>query len=181
MGSRAPRTRSRTGCLTCRRRKVKCDEKSYPRCSNCEHRALECVWSPSKRAIYETLRDVKYVGGREGDDESGKRLLGDAERIIAKHRRDESTVAAGRRECGLGSEKTAFSNGLPLEGRTAKALPSSEEHTPKAPGIFQKFAVVTHPPSQPKLGAIWADETKSSILTRIALQEECVEDEVQGA
>lgn len=37
------RTRSRTGCLTCRRRKKKCDE-TRPQCSSCSTRGLECEW-----------------------------------------------------------------------------------------------------------------------------------------
>ncbi|KAF6829729.1 C6 finger domain protein [Colletotrichum musicola] len=45
--SRPPRrsVRSREGCLTCKRRKVKCDE-SRPRCSHCERLNLECKWRP---------------------------------------------------------------------------------------------------------------------------------------
>ncbi|KAF3761864.1 hypothetical protein M406DRAFT_12881, partial [Cryphonectria parasitica EP155] len=35
--------RSRLGCLTCKRRKVKCDEQR-PRCSHCERLNLECKW-----------------------------------------------------------------------------------------------------------------------------------------
>ncbi|KAL1870789.1 hypothetical protein VTK73DRAFT_2513 [Phialemonium thermophilum] len=37
--------RSREGCLTCKRRKVKCDEQR-PRCSHCERLNLECKWRP---------------------------------------------------------------------------------------------------------------------------------------
>ncbi|POS79808.1 hypothetical protein DHEL01_v201813 [Diaporthe helianthi] len=38
--------RSRYGCLTCKRRKVKCDE-LRPRCSHCERLNLECKWPQS--------------------------------------------------------------------------------------------------------------------------------------
>ncbi|KAK1960003.1 hypothetical protein LY78DRAFT_619176 [Colletotrichum sublineola] len=41
--------RSREGCLTCKRRKVKCDE-SRPRCSHCERLNLECKWRPQSSA-----------------------------------------------------------------------------------------------------------------------------------
>ncbi|EPE04633.1 zinc c6 finger domain protein [Ophiostoma piceae UAMH 11346] len=37
--------RSREGCLTCKRRKVKCDEQRA-RCSHCERLNLECKWRP---------------------------------------------------------------------------------------------------------------------------------------
>ncbi|KAE8313960.1 fungal-specific transcription factor domain-containing protein [Aspergillus transmontanensis] len=36
-------TRSRTGCLTCRRRKKKCDER-HPVCSGCDRNRLPCEW-----------------------------------------------------------------------------------------------------------------------------------------
>ncbi|KNG91367.1 Zn(II)2Cys6 transcription factor [Aspergillus nomiae NRRL 13137] len=36
-------TRSRTGCLTCRRRKKKCDER-HPICSGCNRNQLPCEW-----------------------------------------------------------------------------------------------------------------------------------------
>lgn len=36
--------RSRDGCLTCRRRKKKCDESLSPQCHNCEANGLQCTW-----------------------------------------------------------------------------------------------------------------------------------------
>ncbi|KAH8894570.1 hypothetical protein GQ53DRAFT_643366 [Thozetella sp. PMI_491] len=44
LGSRS--ARSRQGCLTCKRRKVKCDEQR-PRCSHCERLNMECKWRPA--------------------------------------------------------------------------------------------------------------------------------------
>ncbi|KAH6692315.1 fungal-specific transcription factor domain-containing protein [Plectosphaerella plurivora] len=41
--------RSREGCSTCKRRKVKCDEQR-PRCSHCERLNLECKWRPQSSA-----------------------------------------------------------------------------------------------------------------------------------
>jgi hypothetical protein len=41
MFRREPHTRSRTGCLTCRRRRKKCDERK-PTCRNCERNNLHC-------------------------------------------------------------------------------------------------------------------------------------------
>lgn len=38
--------RCRTGCLTCRRRKKKCDE-SQPSCAGCRRNNLECEWESS--------------------------------------------------------------------------------------------------------------------------------------
>ncbi|EJD02766.1 uncharacterized protein FOMMEDRAFT_156100 [Fomitiporia mediterranea MF3/22] len=36
-------TRSKTGCLTCRAKKIKCDE-GKPNCHRCEHAHRECTW-----------------------------------------------------------------------------------------------------------------------------------------
>ncbi|KAK0473565.1 hypothetical protein IW261DRAFT_1503509 [Armillaria novae-zelandiae] len=36
--------KTRSGCKTCKRRKVKCDEE-VPICKNCTRRGVECVWS----------------------------------------------------------------------------------------------------------------------------------------
>jgi hypothetical protein len=38
--------RSRNGCLTCKRRKVRCNEER-PRCYHCDRLSLECVWKGS--------------------------------------------------------------------------------------------------------------------------------------
>lgn len=41
------KTRCKTGCLTCRRRRKKCDESSYPLCKNCQTNLLKCTWPES--------------------------------------------------------------------------------------------------------------------------------------
>ncbi|KAL2822689.1 nucleophile aminohydrolase [Aspergillus cavernicola] len=46
MPSRRSHTKSRRGCLHCKRRHVKCDE-GIPRCSLCKKRGLECGYPPS--------------------------------------------------------------------------------------------------------------------------------------
>lgn len=38
------KSRCKTGCLTCRRRRKKCDESSYPSCKNCLSNGLSCTW-----------------------------------------------------------------------------------------------------------------------------------------
>ncbi|KAF9884580.1 hypothetical protein FE257_001464 [Aspergillus nanangensis] len=40
---------SKTGCLTCRRRKKKCDER-HPTCTACHRNALDCVWPTAETA-----------------------------------------------------------------------------------------------------------------------------------
>lgn len=47
--------RSKLGCLTCRSRRKKCDERPGT-CRNCEKRKIECSWPPLKeaeQAVYE--------------------------------------------------------------------------------------------------------------------------------
>lgn len=41
--TRLPKTRTKTGCFTCRKRKKKCDEKG-PVCLGCSRNFLKCVW-----------------------------------------------------------------------------------------------------------------------------------------
>ncbi|QEO20561.1 hypothetical_protein [Candidozyma auris] len=49
------RARSTLGCLCCRRRKKKCDEK-YPTCSGCEKRDLKCEWPEKpKNGVKKTI------------------------------------------------------------------------------------------------------------------------------
>ncbi|PMD32050.1 hypothetical protein L207DRAFT_518918, partial [Hyaloscypha variabilis F] len=49
--ARAPR--SKAGCLTCRRRKVRCNEQK-PRCSHCERLNLQCSWRTSTNIQQQT-------------------------------------------------------------------------------------------------------------------------------
>ncbi|TVY68926.1 Transcriptional regulatory protein pro1 [Lachnellula suecica] len=50
MGIKAPVPRTRTGCLTCRKRKVKCDE-GKPICGRCQRLQRECTWSDELQVI----------------------------------------------------------------------------------------------------------------------------------
>ncbi|CAG7919425.1 unnamed protein product [Penicillium olsonii] len=49
--------RRRTGCLTCRARKVRCDE-AKPHCSNCDRLRLECVYKGPDEASTWTSREA---------------------------------------------------------------------------------------------------------------------------
>ncbi|KAF2178035.1 hypothetical protein K469DRAFT_719204 [Zopfia rhizophila CBS 207.26] len=44
MGIKPPAHRTKTGCLTCRKRKVKCDEEK-PDCFRCRRLLMKCIWS----------------------------------------------------------------------------------------------------------------------------------------
>ncbi|KAK0450492.1 uncharacterized protein EV420DRAFT_737289 [Desarmillaria tabescens] len=44
MAPMRPHQKTRTGCKTCKQRKVKCDE-TLPICNNCTKRGVDCVWN----------------------------------------------------------------------------------------------------------------------------------------
>lgn len=62
MSVRIPKTRSRTGCFTCRKRKKKCDELLYPVCQNCQEKNLACQWPLKKHEFHKKMEEVKYIG-----------------------------------------------------------------------------------------------------------------------
>lgn len=56
---RKPRVRSRNGCFTCRRRKKKCDESSYPSCKNCTSNKLQCSWPDHVVSVHQKEQGEK--------------------------------------------------------------------------------------------------------------------------
>lgn len=48
MATRRPHRKSRNGCLTCKKRRVKCDELGSP-CGPCRARAIHCEYAGTKR------------------------------------------------------------------------------------------------------------------------------------
>ncbi|KAG4416680.1 hypothetical protein IFR04_010198 [Cadophora malorum] len=63
-GSPTPRRppRSKSGCLTCRRRKVRCNE-HRPRCSHCERLNLECLWRPIQQSSRQGTSNLRQSHG----------------------------------------------------------------------------------------------------------------------
>ncbi|KAK5994149.1 Meiotic driver SPOK3 [Cladobotryum mycophilum] len=57
-----PNTRSRYGCLSCKRRKVKCNEQR-PLCSNCIRLHLECQWDLSPLPGQQISSDGEFSSG----------------------------------------------------------------------------------------------------------------------
>uniref|UniRef100_A0A0W0FK72 Zn(2)-C6 fungal-type domain-containing protein n=1 Tax=Moniliophthora roreri TaxID=221103 RepID=A0A0W0FK72_MONRR len=49
--------KSRSGCLTCRKRRIKCDE-AKPICRNCHRKNLECVQRPEKKSNQEQQQET---------------------------------------------------------------------------------------------------------------------------
>lgn len=56
------RARSNTGCLTCRKRKKKCDE-VHPKCTNCNTRDEPCEWPVKKGKLAKPQNDKSAVSG----------------------------------------------------------------------------------------------------------------------
>lgn len=61
--------RSRTGCLTCRQRKLKCDEKK-PHCGQCTKASRECI--PSSGIVFRHQHNASMNGDDSGDENSLK-------------------------------------------------------------------------------------------------------------
>ncbi|QPG73082.1 hypothetical protein FOA43_000387 [Brettanomyces nanus] len=68
-----PKTRTKTGCFTCRKRKKKCDE-CYPVCSGCARNFICCIWPENKgdslprdfRITSSTASDLQAESGGPG-------------------------------------------------------------------------------------------------------------------
>ncbi|KAJ5766181.1 uncharacterized protein N7511_003797 [Penicillium nucicola] len=78
----AAKQRVRTGCLTCRRRRRKCDEQK-PRCANCEVKGFSCKYGG----------DLAFVSSRAGPHGSG---IGQGYSSITFV--DDSPLAAGQKD-----------------------------------------------------------------------------------
>ncbi|KAH8427035.1 Zn(II)2Cys6 transcription factor domain-containing protein [Aspergillus melleus] len=63
MALRRPHQKSRHGCRTCKRRRVKCDE-ARPICSNCEHRKETCDYDTDSSLIWASNRKLRRRGQR---------------------------------------------------------------------------------------------------------------------
>lgn len=90
--------RSKNGCMTCRRRKVRCDEQR-PRCSHCERLNLQCKWRPAYDSTGSTSTQWRFIGvgastgangSGEGDGSAGS---GTTLQVATP---DESSVSQGQ-------------------------------------------------------------------------------------
>lgn len=51
------KSRSRLGCMTCRRKKKKCDESLFPICQNCEYSGSLCEWPQTIQNKHSTTKE----------------------------------------------------------------------------------------------------------------------------
>lgn len=56
--------KSRNGCATCKKRRVKCDER-HPICSKCEHMKIECVYLPVEKKIRRKKKEILEERARQ--------------------------------------------------------------------------------------------------------------------
>lgn len=143
---------------------MKCDESDYPKCANCQHKELLCSWPPSKKAIYETLREIKYVG----DDVVGGKVNKHTHREKKPHKSMSPPISRVQpvRTFSYHEPTPAFPDyKVELLPHMSYSLPNSRLSLPLAASV----------------SAIWADKSsKNSMLNKIALQEECVEEQASG-
>ncbi|ESK97049.1 c6 zinc finger domain protein [Moniliophthora roreri MCA 2997] len=63
-----PHSKSRGGCLQCKKRKVKCDE-VQPQCGNCTRRKMECTWqSETKRVASSKQRKTSELTTQQSSE-----------------------------------------------------------------------------------------------------------------
>ncbi|CZR69756.1 related to regulatory protein for the arginine catabolic pathway [Phialocephala subalpina] len=91
------KTRTRSGCLNCRRRRRKCDE-SRPQCANCRQRAEECEWGMKVvfRTDNATQIDSEHPSMLEGSRKRARhfKIVDVTSQIEKNYQGDPSTKSA---------------------------------------------------------------------------------------
>lgn len=88
---RAPILRVRTGCLTCRVRKKKCDERK-PVCTGCSRNHLTCHWPVDRTQPRQGQAEHLHKNRHDGDAEQSLSVDG---RICHSHSSDNCTASQG--------------------------------------------------------------------------------------
>ncbi|KAK0113027.1 hypothetical protein ONS95_014737 [Cadophora gregata] len=91
MGIKAPVPRTRTGCLTCRKRKVKCDE-AKPICGRCQRLQRECTWSDELQVIPHKRQFSPASGSSTEQSNQLSNLLSGQNFVIEFPNLDRSTI-----------------------------------------------------------------------------------------
>ncbi|KAI4863457.1 hypothetical protein F4820DRAFT_459475 [Hypoxylon rubiginosum] len=145
--------RSKTGCSSCRRRKVRCDE-AKPLCQACKRLGLCCSYEPGRVVnSAETLRyRVRFVNSRYTELQSGtKRSESEAsspqQQAAAEIERNtegpkdtsEAPNPPSIQQCETSSESSAMPHSSPVQasvgtsaGASAKAVPEPYEFSPNS-------------------------------------------------
>lgn len=122
----APKRRVRTGCLTCRRRRRKCDE-TRPTCDNCKGKKLQCRWG------YNVTFINAETGERDRLDEP--EVVREDEASTVKAKPTTTTASTGRRQPSSRVDDVLVS-------------PSFERPAPVHQSSYQLPQPVRHPPAR---------------------------------
>ncbi|KAL6354877.1 hypothetical protein LRP88_12235 [Fusarium phalaenopsidis] len=139
--------RSREGCLTCKRRKVKCDEQR-PRCSHCERLNFECKWRPQQRSTAQRRQANNDVGSQQPEQNLSPAT--DASPGASLHVGLGRLLAASAAHSQITfPDRTAFGN--PFPGSSVTQSNDSPEKAPLPQGtgsdkLMDFFASSVNPP-----------------------------------
>lgn len=162
------KVRSKNGCLTCRRKKKKCDEKLYPECLNCQINLLKCTWpvhvseNKSLQAGYSgqmgTENPLKEITTTEEENRSRRSKLADSL---------QTTVSL--------SDITPSMN-PPVDSNPYRMTPVNQVHNDSHPRL--SYGTASVPPSRSLDRVSKPDHRRRNvILERIAMQQDLVDDE----
>lgn len=184
---RKSKKRSRNGCLTCRRRKKKCDELLYPQCRNCHTNELQCTW-PEHIVKAKRLRETKASETEKyhrSEDSETFRPVSSPQKIFTTI--DPATLTLSQ---------SAYPEPDSLRRQSDSQLMSYEKFQPErshtehfsrisksgAPHISQPLHSKTpqqeYHISKPQIVLQGKNDKKSNyFLQRIAMQQDCVEED----
>ncbi|KAI1764437.1 hypothetical protein GGR53DRAFT_323431 [Hypoxylon sp. FL1150] len=138
--------RSKTGCSSCRRRKVRCDE-TKPLCQACQRLGLTCSYEPGRAAnSAETLRyRVRFVNSRYNKMQpeakpSESHASSPPQRVTSGVDRNIETPKANSeslprtQQCDTSSDSPGMAHSSPIQasvGAVAKAIPEPCSFSPQ--------------------------------------------------
>lgn len=173
------RNRSSTGCLTCRKRKKKCDEKLYPKCLNCQGKGLNCEWTDKVRLIHEHLSNVRYYG----DNINVKKDAIKTTRYSDSTGSDNDNIVSNQ-DIKLVVEDDIIQQILRDEPDYSKYILDSPKDVESS--IKPSLLTSETPESEPAVMSPTVDagynhkisesDRKKDFLKRIAMQQDCVDD-----
>lgn len=151
--------RSKNGCLTCRRRKVRCDEQR-PRCSHCERLNLQCRWRPAYTtpAVPSTTQwRFISVGGSNGNAPNGDGAAGlGHDSRLALHQQLASPDESTSHQSGqmVANATTSPSDGILGNGGIGSPLANAWLQNPGAVDQLFDYASFMWDPSGDAVGQI---------------------------
>ncbi|KAL5523610.1 hypothetical protein ACEPAG_7783 [Sanghuangporus baumii] len=136
-------TRSKTGCLTCRAKKIKCDE-GKPNCHRCEHAHRECTWpdpAPLKKkpvarksvAVQDTASGLETASRASGS--SASRDATPCTRDVDSSTSPAAVLDSGRRYSGSQSYSYLESSAPMNRRQTLRDIPQYGAQTETLPSI----------------------------------------------